>query len=54
MNSGLLCARSRIGTRADGTPVEAPFAGVIVFPNAAAEAGQEWFYLARESERLTR
>jgi succinylglutamate desuccinylase len=49
-----LAAGERIGTRADGTPVEAPFAGVIVFPNAAAEAGQEWFYLARESERLTR
>ena len=49
-----LAAGERIGTRADGTPVEAPFAGVIVFPNAAADVGQEWFYLARESERLTR
>ena len=43
-----------IGTRADGTPVTAPFAGVIVFPNPDAEPGQEWFYLARESDRLRR
>jgi predicted deacylase len=49
-----VAAGERIGTRADGTPVEAPFAGVIVFPNPAAEAGQEWFYLARESDRLRR
>ena len=49
-----VAAGERIGTRADGTPVVAPFAGRIVFPNPAAETGQEWFYLARASERLRR
>jgi predicted deacylase len=49
-----VAAGERIGTRADGSAVVAPFAGVIVFPNASAEAGQEWFYLARESGRLRR
>jgi len=44
-------AGERIGTRADGTPVVAPFDGVVVFPNADAQVGQEWFYLARESTR---
>ena len=44
-------AGERIGTRADGTPVVAPFDGVVVFPNADAQVGQEWFYLARESAR---
>jgi predicted deacylase len=43
----------RIGTRADGTPVVAPFDGVVVFPNADAQVGQEWFYLARESDRCS-
>jgi hypothetical protein len=46
-----LAAGERIGTRADGTAVVAPFAGVIVFPNPGAQAGQEWFYLARDSAR---
>lgn len=41
-----------IGTRADGTPVVAETAGRIVFPNTQAGAGQEWFYLARESTRF--
>ncbi|HEX4233944.1 MAG TPA: succinylglutamate desuccinylase/aspartoacylase family protein [Caldimonas sp.] len=49
-----VAAGERIGTRADGTPIVAPFAGMIVFPNPGAETGQEWFYLARESERLGR
>ena len=49
-----VAAGERIGTRADGTPVVAPFAGRIVFPNPAAETGQEWFYLARASARLRR
>jgi succinylglutamate desuccinylase len=49
-----VAAGERIGTRGDGTPVVAPFAGMIVFPNSASETGQEWFYLARESERLRR
>jgi predicted deacylase len=41
-----------IGTRHDGTPVHAPDDGYIVFPAALAQSGQEWFYLARASERL--
>jgi len=49
-----VAAGERIGTRADGTAVVAPFAGRIVFPNPVAETGQEWFYLARPSERLRR
>jgi predicted deacylase len=47
-------AGERIGTRHDGTAVVAPFAGYVVFPNAAGEPGKEWFYLARLSSRLTR
>ena len=42
----------RIGTRADGTPVLAPDDGYILFPAALAQAGQEWFYLARARTRL--
>ncbi|MDF0606738.1 succinylglutamate desuccinylase/aspartoacylase family protein [Neisseriaceae bacterium TC5R-5] len=42
-----------IGQRADGSPIVASDAGRIVFPNPRAQAGQEWFYLARESGRLT-
>ena len=41
-----------IGTRHDGTPVRADADGRIVFPNPAAQAGQEWFYLARASGRF--
>jgi uncharacterized protein len=41
-----------IGTRHDGTPVRAPADGRIVFPNAVAPAGQEWFYLALPSRRF--
>lgn len=41
----------RIGTRHDGSAVLAPADGRIVFPNAKALPGQEWFYLARASER---
>jgi len=41
-----------IGTRADGTPVRAPHDGWIVFPFAAAQPRQEWFYLARASRRF--
>jgi len=36
-----------IGTRHDGTPVTAPDAGYIVFPDKGALPGNEWFYLAR-------
>ncbi len=41
-----------IGLRHDGTPVVAPHDARIVFPNASAEPGQEWFYLARPGERF--
>jgi predicted deacylase len=42
-----------IGTRHDGTAVTAASDGRIVFPNPSAEAGQEWFYLARAHGRFT-
>ncbi|HEV7913035.1 MAG TPA: succinylglutamate desuccinylase/aspartoacylase family protein [Albitalea sp.] len=45
-------AGETIGTRHDGTPVQADRDGRIVFPNPAAEAGQEWFYLARPQQRF--
>ena len=41
-----------IGTRAIGEVMRAPHDGRIVFPNARAEARQEWFYLARPSGRF--
>ncbi len=41
-----------IGTRADGEMLRMPQDGRIVFPNPAAQAGQEWYYLARPSGRL--
>jgi predicted deacylase len=41
-----------IGLRHDGTPVTAATDGRIVFPNPAALAGAEWFYLARPSPRF--
>jgi predicted deacylase len=40
-----------IGTRHDGTPVLASEDGYIVFPNANATKGNEWFYLAQRSTR---
>jgi predicted deacylase len=40
-----------IGLRANGTEVRAPHAGYIVFPNAGAAPGAEWFYLAKVSDR---
>ena len=39
-------AGTRIATRADGTPVVAPYPGYIVFPDHKALPGREWFYLA--------
>jgi predicted deacylase len=36
-----------IGRRADGTPVLAEFDGCILFPDSAAGANSEWYYLAR-------
>lgn len=40
-----------IARRADGNELRAPQAGYIVFPDASALPGHEWFYLARASER---
>lgn len=40
-----------VGTRHDGTPVLAGADGYIVFPNAGATPGNEWFYLAQRSAR---
>jgi predicted deacylase len=37
----------QIGSRADGTPVLAEFDGRILFPDAAAGANSEWYYLTR-------
>ncbi|OFA00105.1 succinylglutamate desuccinylase/aspartoacylase family protein [Duganella sp. HH101] len=37
----------QIGTRNDGTPVLAEFDGRILFPDAAAGANSEWYYLTR-------
>ncbi|WP_231882432.1 MULTISPECIES: M14 family metallopeptidase [Chromobacterium] len=42
-----------IGWRADGSPVRAQAPGRIVFPSPGAPVGQEWFYLARPSSRLS-
>jgi predicted deacylase len=47
-----VAAGEQIGIRHDGTPVLAPFAGAIVFPNPGADVGHEWFYLARPSQRF--
>jgi predicted deacylase len=49
-----LKAGELIGTRADGTALQAPADGFIVFPNPAAQPGNEWFYFARASERRLR
>ena len=46
-----LSAGDLIGHRHDGTPVRAPVEGRIVFPDAGALPGHEWFYLAGPSER---
>ena len=40
-----------IGVRADGRVLAAERDGFIVFPNAQALPGAEWFYFAIESER---
>ncbi|MGQ5521643.1 succinylglutamate desuccinylase [Chitinimonas sp. PSY-7] len=41
-----------IGKRANGEIVAAECDGYILFPNNKAQAGQEWFYLARTTERF--
>jgi predicted deacylase len=38
-----------IGRREDGTPVTAEFSGLILFPDAKAAAGSEWYYLTRRN-----
>ena len=40
-----------IGLRHDGTPVRAEGDGFIIFPNATAPPGTEWFYFAEASDR---
>ena len=41
-----------IARRASGELLTAPHDGWIVFPFAAAQPWQEWYYLARASERF--
>jgi predicted deacylase len=41
-----------LGHRDDGRPVVSEVDGWIVFPNPRAQVGQEWFYLARASDRV--
>lgn len=41
-----------IGTRHDGTPVLAEADGCILFPDAKAEPGNEWFYVAKEMDHI--
>jgi hypothetical protein len=38
--------------RHDGAELTADQDGWIVFPNPTAQVDQEWFYLARKSDRL--
>ncbi|GAB3268370.1 M14 family metallopeptidase [Chitinimonas naiadis] len=47
-----LCKGDVIGTRHNGEVLVADCDGHIVFPNAKAEAGHEWFYLARATDRF--
>lgn len=42
---------TEIAVRHDGTPVLAPRDGYIVFPDANARPGSDWFYLAHRSNR---
>jgi predicted deacylase len=41
-----------LGHRDGGRPIVAETDGWIVFPNPRAQVGQEWFYLARASDRV--
>ncbi len=43
-----------IARRSDGTVVAAPQDGYVVFPDAGAQAGSEWFYFAQRHPRLSR
>ncbi len=49
----VITAGTPIGTRANGQPVIAEQDGFIVFPNPRALPGQEWFYLAKTTDRLS-
>ena len=49
-----LRAGDLIGTRHDGSPVHAQTDGYILFPNAKAGVGHEWFYLAKANPRQLR
>ncbi|UST54553.1 succinylglutamate desuccinylase/aspartoacylase family protein [Comamonadaceae bacterium OTU4NAUVB1] len=46
-----VAAGETVAVRADGTVLRAPRDGVIVFPNAKAIVGTEWFYFAVASDR---
>ncbi|MDH5539782.1 MAG: succinylglutamate desuccinylase/aspartoacylase family protein [Rhizobacter sp.] len=46
-----VCRGEAIASRHDGTALNAPDDGFIVFPNQAAVPGNEWFYFARRSAR---
>jgi predicted deacylase len=46
-----LAAGDLIALRADGSELRAPEAGYVVFPDASARPGHEWFYFARSSDR---
>lgn len=48
----VLKAGELIGIRANGEEVRSPVDGWIVFPNAVAAAGTEWFYLAKANDRF--
>jgi predicted deacylase len=43
-----------VATRHGGRVMAAPFDGYVVFPNAEAQPGNEWFYYAKPNARLTR
>jgi succinylglutamate desuccinylase len=45
-------AGTLIGRRASGEALHAPGDGWLLFPNARAEARQEWYYLARANPRF--
>lgn len=47
-----VCAGELIGHGQDGQAVTAEHDGAIVFPNPKARTGQEWFYLARDTDRF--
>ena len=46
-----LAAGELIATRADGSLLQAPRDGYIVFPDVSALPGHEWYYLAQASDR---